>query len=128
MGAVRWTAARRSTLVAPLTLPQSSGTFSLTLAARSEEPAVAVDLSLELNGVEVQRFAIGPEATEKSFSVPVTGVGAVLRAGYNRLTLINHGIHRVDAADQRPLGPLAARSATAPYPVALHRLRFAPAS
>ena len=71
----------------------------------------------------------GVEPMERVIALPSSGgVGAALRAGYNRLTLINYGIHRVDAADVRPLGPLAARSATAPYPVALHRIRIAPAS
>jgi hypothetical protein len=128
MGAVRWTAARRATLVAPLVPSASGDVITLTLAARSEQPAVAVDLSLELNGVEVQRVTLGPNPVEQAFEVPPERVGAVLRAGYNRLTLVNHGIRRLDAADLRPLGPLAARSATVAYPVALHRIRITPAS
>ena len=129
MGAVRWTAARRSTLVAPLALPQTGGTFSLTLAARSEEPAVAVDISLELNGVEVQRFAIGPEATEKSFSVTVTGVGAVAARGLQSphlrdLTAFTDSIRRTRGLPVRS----PPRSATAAYPGRDPSLRIAPAS
>jgi hypothetical protein len=120
-GPVRWTAGRRATLVFPLR-PTSSATVRLLTSARVEDPPVNADLAVELNGLEIGRFSAGPQPTEVSFTIANALVGRVLRAGYNRLTIVSYGIHRVNAADPRPLGPLALRSADVPFPVAVYRI------
>jgi hypothetical protein len=96
----------------------------LVAAARVEEPEVAATLAVELNGVEIGRFVATPTPEETRLTLPPAGVGRVLRAGYNRLTIVNYGIHRLNADDTRALGPLAARSGEIPFPVAIHRIRI----
>ena len=127
-GPVRWTAGRRSTLLFPLVPPSSDLTIDIVANARVEDPPVAADIAVEVNNTEVGRVSALPASGELRVTVPAAEVGRILRAGYNRLAIVPHGIHRLDPQDTRPAGPLAARSATVPYPVAIQRIRIAPAS
>ena len=127
-GPVRWTTSRRSTLLFALAPPSSALAIELIGSARVEDPPVAAAIGIEINGTEVGRLSALPESSELRVTVPAAEVGRIVRAGYNRLGIVSHGIHRLDPLDTRPAGPLAARSASVPYPVAIHRIRIAPAS
>jgi hypothetical protein len=127
-GPVRWTTARRSTILFPLAPASSPLTIEIVGSARVEDPPVAAAIAVEINGTEVGRLSALPESGDLRLIVPAAEVGRIVRAGYNRLGIVFHGIHRLDPLDPRPPGPLAARSAVAPYPVAIHRIRIAPAS
>jgi hypothetical protein len=127
-GSVRWTAGRRSTLTFPLAPMSARATVELVTSARVEEPAVNADLSVEINGLEIGRFVATPSPVETTFTLAPGSVGRVLRAGYNRLTIVSHGVHRLNPEDRRPLGPLAARSGEIPFPVAVYRIRITSAS
>lgn len=127
-GPVRWTAGRRATLAFPLAPASAHATVELVTSARVEEPPVNAELAVEINGIEIGRFLATPSPAQTTLTIPPASVGRVLRAGYNRLTIVNYGIHRVNAADQRPLGSLAARSGDIPFPVAIHRIRVTSAS
>jgi hypothetical protein len=126
-GPARWTAARRSQLVVPVRPSATGMTITLSAAARADDPPVLVQLALLVNGGEIGRFTVPPELSEARFPVPATSVGRVLRAGYNRVTIVQHGIQRVDPNDTRAFGPLASRAGTAPFPVAIQRLQITPA-
>jgi hypothetical protein len=128
-GPVRWTSGRRASMAIPLAPPASALVLDLIALARGEEPAVAVDLTIEINGHEIGRLIATPTVeSPQTLTIPAADVGRILRAGYNRLTIVNRGIQRIDASDQRPLGPLAARSGDVAYPVAIHKIRIAPAT
>jgi hypothetical protein len=127
-GPVRWTSGHRATLAFPLAPPSARATLELVTSARLEEPPVNAELAVEINGIEIGRFLATPSPAQTTLAIPPARVGRVLRAGYNRLTIVNYGIHRVNSADVRPLGPLAARSGDIPFPVAIHRIRVTSAS
>jgi hypothetical protein len=127
-GPVRWTTARRSTLLFLLAPSASALTIELRGNARVEDPAVAAEIAVEINGAEVGRLSALPAAGDLRLTMPAAEVGRIVRAGYNRLGIVSHGIQRLDPGDTRPAGPLAARSPSIPYPVAIHRIRIAPAS
>ena len=129
-GPVHWIGERRATIVFPLELPvDRSILVSVTARARFEDPAVNADLALEVNGHEIGRLvapAVAPIETQ--LTVPAAAVGRIFRAGYNRLTLISHGVHRADPADEREPGPIASRTGSRAWPVAISRIRIAPES
>jgi hypothetical protein len=104
--------------------PPSDRAVRLTIRARSrfEEPTVEADLSARVNGHEVGQFS--PGATNPSdavFTVPADAV----RNGFNRVSIVSRGAHRVDPSDPRPPGALARRSGQ-PWPVAVYRITLAP--
>jgi hypothetical protein len=120
-----WTRDRRATLALPLAL-SAGREIEIVLAARArlDDPPVSATVGLEINGREVGRVTVPPAAvTELRLSVGPE-VGAVFRAGYNRLALVSHGVSRVDPADERPPGPMARRLGDRPWPVAVHRIRI----
>lgn len=127
-GLVRWTAARRVTMVFRLQPSASDLRVEIDAASRVEEPAVSVDLGVAINDHEVGRVTATPTPGRMQLVVPAQNVGRLLRAGYNRLTIVNLGIRRIDPADARPLGPLAARHGEIPFPVAVYRIRVTPVS
>jgi hypothetical protein len=128
-GPARWTGGHRASVALPLEVeagrPQH---VVVTARARLDEPAVAARLALEINGYEVGRFSVPPDAPrDLVIRVPASPVGQPWRAGYNRLTLVSHGVERVDPADQRPPGPLARGAGNRAWPVAIYRIRITPA-
>ena len=95
--------------------------------ARLEEPAVNAIVGLEINDVEVGRFIVPSAAPlEMPITLPAAVVGRRLRAGYNRLTFVSHGVQRVDPSDQRPPGPIGRRAGNRAWPVAVYRIHIAP--
>jgi hypothetical protein len=98
----------------------------VTASARIEDPTVEVDLALQLNGQDIGRVVAEASTHDLGCTISAANVGRILRAGYNRLSIVNIGIRRADPSDARPAGPLAARSAEVAYPVAIYRIRIAP--
>lgn len=128
-GPAWWIGGRRATLVFPLEPPDRAVTLEVTSRARLDEPAMNVDVGVEINGHELGRFIAMPAApTVTRFEIPAARIGDVLRAGYNRLTIVSHAIHRADPADTRAPGPLARRFGDRAFPVAIFRIRLTPAS
>lgn len=126
--AVRWTAQPRASIVVPLTLTGSGMQVSLSIRARLEEPAVDALMALEINGHAIGRFvAPAAAAADVTFNIAPRDVGRIFRDGYNRVTIVNHGVQRVDPSDERPPGPLASRPGSRAWPVAVYRMRLAPA-
>ena len=126
---VRWIGERRASLVVPLTPTEGRSTaVVMTLRARLEDPPVAADLALEINGFEVGRFVVpADKATEVRLAVPADAVGRTFRAGYNRLTFVSYGVHRPDAQGQpAPPEQFAGRSGNRAWPVAVYRIHIAP--
>jgi len=130
MGPVHWIGERRASIALPLDLPAGRAIEVLVTArARLEEPAINADMGLEVNGHEIGRFvATSATPVDARMTVPAVAVGQIFRAGYNRFTLISYGVHRADAADQREPGPLASRGGSRAWPVAISRIRVAPAT
>jgi len=126
-GPVRWIGQQRATLAVPLALPATDVQVGVTARARLEEPAVSADMAIEINGHEVGRFVAPATApADALFTVSAANVGRVFRTGYNRVTIVSYGVHRVDPADQRPPGPLGRRTGSRVWPVAIYRVTIAP--
>jgi hypothetical protein len=124
-----WIREPRATLALPFQ-PPAGGAVDVTINARTrlEEPAVNATIALEVNGHEIGRFVV-PAAAPADFTTRVSAdaVGRVWRAGYNRLTFVSYGVERVDPSDTRPPGPLGRRVKDRSWPVAIYRVRIAPA-
>jgi hypothetical protein len=119
-----WIGAARASVAVPLTLP-SARAMRMTIRARSrfEEPVVEADLALLVNGQEVAQFSpSASQPTDVQLLVPLT----MLREGFNRISFVSRGMHRVDPTDQRPPGPLAARPGRSAWPVAVYRIALSP--
>ena len=127
---VRWIGDRRASLVVPLAPSLDRAiAISMMLRARLETPPVNANLGLEINGREIGRFsAPSAVATEVRLVIPPEAVGATFREGYNRLTFVSYGVQGADGGDQRPSDPPASRSGSRAWPVAIYRIRIAPAS
>jgi hypothetical protein len=125
----QWIRDARADLTLPLELPPGRDIdVTITARARLEEPAMAATIALEANGHEIGRFVVPPAApADFAIRVPAGAVGRIWRAGYNRLTFVSYGVERVDPSDTRPPGPLGSRK-DRPWPVAIYRVRIAPAS
>jgi hypothetical protein len=90
---------------------------------------VNADMALEINGHEIGRFVVPATApVTVRLDVPAATVGRVFRAGYNRVTIVSHGVHRVDPTDQRPPSQLGGRGRNRAWPVAIYRIQISPAS
>ena len=129
VGAVRWIGESRATIALPLALDTTQGIeITVTARARLEEPPVDVDLGLELNGREIGRFVV-PSVTPTDLRavIPASAVGRIGRAGYNRLTFVNHGGGRAEAVQENPVRP-PNRSGGRVWPVAIYRIRISPTS
>ena len=127
-GPVWWTGARRATLALPLALP-TDRTIEIVITARSrfEEPVVEADLVLQLNGHDVAQFAPAAAApSEFRVRLPAPAARVVFREGFNRVSFVSRGVHRVDPADTRPPGPFATRRGDSAWPVAIYRITIAP--
>jgi hypothetical protein len=129
-GPVRWIGQSRASIVLPLApVPGKDLHVHVLARARLEQPAVDADLGVEMNDHEIGRFIVPAAApAEAQLTIPAAAVGRIMRAGYNRLTFVSYGVRRADPADSRPPGPLASRPATRAWPVAIYRIRTAPAS
>lgn len=125
---VWWMGARRAEIAVPLAQVPGALDIDITARARLDAPALDADLVVELNGFEVERFiAASASPTERRVRLPAATAKRVLRAGYNRLAIVNHGTLRADPSDTRPPGPLAERRRGRAWPVAIYRVRLAPA-
>jgi len=128
-GPSQWIGQSRATVLAPLDWSAPGDVMVSVLArARLEEPAVAADLALEINGHHVGRFVVPPAApTEARVSIAAADASRVLRRGYNHLTFVSYGVHRLNPDDPRPPGPLGSRPGNRAWPVAIYRIRITPA-
>ncbi len=129
LGPVHWIGRSRASIALPLTMSSSrSVDVVVTARARLEEPAVNANLALELNGHEIGRF-VAPSAAPIEFrtTVPAAAVGRTFREGYNRLTFVSYGVHRVDA-DDHSVATATRLSGSRAWPVAIYRIRITPAS
>jgi hypothetical protein len=127
-GPVWWTGGRRATLALPLALPTERA-IEITITARSrfEEPVVEADLVLQLNDHDVAQFAPAAAApSEFRIRLPAPTARVLFREGFNRVSFVSRGVHRVDSTDTRPPGPFATRRGESPWPVAIYRIRIAP--
>jgi hypothetical protein len=119
-----WIGGRQATIAVPIALsPERAVRVTVRARSRFEEPTVEADLALQVNGHEVGRFA--PSATtptDARFTVPAP----LVRDGFNKITLVSRGTHRVDASDTRPPGPLARRAGQPAWPVAVYRIALTP--
>ncbi len=123
-----WMASPRASIALPLALPPERD-VAITIISRTryEEPVVEAELGVEVNGHEVGRFVSAATApSSATFRLPADVARRTLRAGYNRLTFVNHGVRRVDPADARPPGPIAARAGNRAWPVSIYRIRVEP--
>ncbi|HUE89598.1 MAG TPA: hypothetical protein VMO26_26265 [Vicinamibacterales bacterium] len=107
VGPFRWLNAERATLAFPLQPSSGDLVVEVLATARGGAPSTATELTFELNGHPIGRAHVSPvTATEARLPVPAANVGRVLRAGYNRLSIVTSGNHRI----------------------AIHRVRILPAS
>ena len=107
VGPFRWIDARRATLTFPLQPSSRDMTVAVLATARGGEPSTTTELTFELNGHAIGRAHVSPvTATEARLRIAASNVGRVLRAGYNRLSIVTSGNHRI----------------------AIHRVRITPAS
>jgi hypothetical protein len=121
-----WTRESRATIAVPLALPPARDVdVAVTARARLEEPPVKATMAVEINGREIGRFVVPSDAPAETVLRVPADVGAIWRAGYNRVTLVSYGVTRVDPSDARPPGPLARRLGSRAWPVAIYRLRIA---
>ncbi len=125
---VWWIRDRRATVAVPLSLP-ADRPIEIVVKARSrfEEPVLHADLALQINDRELGRFA--PEAAQASeyrVVVPANQVQMLFRNGFNRISFVSRGAHRLDPADTRPPGPLARRSGHPAWPVAVYHIEIRP--
>ena len=105
-GPFRWLDAPRATLTFPLQPSAEDMTVEVLATARGGTPSTTSELTFELNGHVIGRSQVSPAAaTEARLAIPASTVGRVLRAGYNRLSIVTSGNHRI----------------------AIHRVRIAPA-
>jgi hypothetical protein len=101
-GSFRFVIEPRATLVFPLA--PHDGPVDVTLVAAAEAPTEA---TLVANGYELGRVHVAPDApAESRLRMEPADVGRILRAGYNRLTIVTPGSRRI----------------------AIYRLRIAPAA
>jgi hypothetical protein len=119
-----WIDGRQASLAVPLAVG-SARAVRVTVVARSryEEPVVEADLALLINGLEVGAFS--PSATRSS-EAQFTAPSTAFRDGFNRISIVSRGTHRVDPSDTRPPGPLARRGIRSGWPVAIYRLAITP--
>lgn len=119
-----WIGGQRATIAVPMTRAADRAVrVAIRARSRFEEPTVEADLALLVNGHEVGQFV--PSATtptEARFTVPAT----FLRDGLNKVSFVSRGIHRLDASDTRPPGPLARRVGQPAWPVAVYRISITP--
>ncbi len=121
-----WIGGRTATLAVPLALPRHR-TVRIRVTARSrfEEPVMQADLALLVNGHEVGQFSPGAtDATDATITVDATS--AIFRDGFNRVSFVSRGVHRVDPGDTRRPGPLARRAGRPAWPVAVYRVVIEP--
>lgn len=105
-GPFRWADGPAATLTFPLDPPASNVEVYLLATARGDDPGGA-GLTVTLNGHVLGRLDMSRAApTEERFVIPAASIRRVLRAGYNRLSLVPSGNLRI----------------------AVHRIRLAPVS
>lgn len=123
-----WLRGSPATLAVPLALADDTAVaIEIDARTRFEEPTVVATLALEINGERVGELVAGArEPTTAHLLVPASAFGRVWRTGYNHLSLVSLGVTRADPADTRPPGPLAERTGTRPWPVAIYRIRIHP--
>jgi hypothetical protein len=106
-GPFRWIDGHRATLTFPLEPSTHDLTVEVIATARGDRPSPASELTVELNGHPIGRAAVSPlAATEARLVVSRAHVGRLVRAGYNRLSIVTSGPHRI----------------------AIHRVRIVPAT
>lgn len=106
-GPFRWIDGHRATLTFPLEPSAHDLAVEVLATARGDRPSPASELTVELNGHSIGRAAVSPlAATEARLIVSRADVGRMVRAGYNRLSIVTSGTHRI----------------------AIHRVRIVPAS
>jgi hypothetical protein len=125
---VRWIGERRASLVVPFASSRDRATvISMMLRARLEAPPVIANLGLDVNGREIGRFSVPSDAAaEVRLTIPAEAVGRTFRAGYNRLTFVSYGVHRLDSPDQRASNQSGSGGGNRAWPVAIYRIRIAP--
>ncbi len=106
-GPFRWLDAPRAALTFPLQPSSRDMTVDVLVTARGDAPSSTSELTFELNGHAIGRAHVSPAAATQA-RLPIAGsnVGRVLRTGYNRLSIVTSGTHRI----------------------AIHRVRIVPAS
>jgi hypothetical protein len=106
-GPFRWLDAPTAALVFPLEPAHREMTLEVLATARGDAPSLTSELTFELNGHTIGRADVSPAgATAAHLPIAGANVGRVLRAGYNRLSIVSSGNHRI----------------------AIHRVRVVPAS
>jgi hypothetical protein len=106
-GPFRWLDAERAALVFPLQPAPRDMIIEAVVTARGVTTSTSSEVALELNGQLIGRAHVSPAAaTVVRLPIAASNVGRVLRAGYNRLSIVTSGPHRI----------------------AIHRLRILPAS
>jgi hypothetical protein len=101
-----WWIGRTPAVLAVPFLP-GGGDVQVTVKSRTrfEEPAMQATLALEINGMEVGRFAAGvPDASETTITVPADLASRTFRRGFNQVGLRQVELTRVDPADSAPTG------------------------
>lgn len=123
-----WLGGSPAELAVPADLPTGRAIqVEVTLRARFESPAFASRLAVVVNGTTVGTVTALPETPAvRTLRVPGSPDGRPWRRGINRIALQTLDVSRIDPADTRPDGPIAAARGSRPWPVALYRLRLTP--
>jgi len=121
-----WTLGPVAELAVPLAYEGGAVTLELRSRTRFEEPTYQVTLAVEVNGVEVGRVASGvPEASDAVLTIPAERAAAIVKRGFNVVTLRHVDLRKLDPADARTGGTLARRAGRGDaWPVAVYRLAF----
>ena len=106
-GPFRWLDAPEAVLTFPLQPTARDVTVKVLATARGEDASRATELTFTVNGHPIGRAHVTPAAaTDTDLTIAQANVGRVLRAGYNRLSIVISGNHRI----------------------AIHKVRIVPAS
>ena len=95
-GPFRWLDAPSAALTFPLQPSRDAMTVEVLITARGDAPSTTSELTFVLNGHSIGRAHVSPAAATNA-RLPIGGpdVGRVLRAGYNRLSIVTAGPHRI---------------------------------
>jgi hypothetical protein len=106
-GPFRWLDAPEAVLTFPLQPAARQMSVEVLATARGDVVSSTTELTFAINGHPIGRAHVTPAAaTDTTLTIPQADVGRVLRAGYNRLSIVISGNHRI----------------------AIHRVRIVPAS
>lgn len=95
-GPFRWIDGTAAALALPMQPAARAASVEVLATARGESPLASTELRFEINGHRLGAAQVSPRAPAHArFTIAASDVGRVLRAGYNRLSIVTSGHHRI---------------------------------